>query len=226
MGKAVGAGQPLFPARAARHSPEPPASSAGPKWVSPCCQEHPPRTLRAFPHPVAATPAQPPAPPGDQRIAPALPSFPLNLLSCLPKATWSHAAIPKMHRGRGGGRGGGETHQHEPTPALSAVLPYTAIHAQRPPRHRGAAQALPSSPGSSPNKYPVTGTSCSPGAPVWCGVGAAPQSGSSCSSSSSFRPLVATMWSSCFMYRSRSCMKWGMRAFSRTPNFFRRFTSS
>lgn len=28
---------------------------------------------------------------------------PSSLLFCLPKATWSHAAIPKMHRGRGGG---------------------------------------------------------------------------------------------------------------------------
>lgn len=123
--------------------------------------------------PYRSPPAQPSAL-GDQHIAPTLPSLSLNPLVWLPKATWSSTGIPKIHREDAGDT---STQPHGPL----AALPYTALHAQRPPR------ALPSAPA------PVKLSKQHQLHPWGAGSGDAPQSGSSCSSSSSFRPLVVTM---------------------------------
>lgn len=107
---------------------------AQPRAPSPVCwpQEGAPTVLVLLvPYrnaPIATPPAQPSAL-GDQCITPTLP-----LLSLwLPKATWSGTAIPKIHRDDAGDT---STQPHRPL----AALPYTAVHAQRPPR------ALPSAP--------------------------------------------------------------------------------
>lgn len=144
-------------------------------------------------------------------LAPSEPSSP---------APQSHVELHSGPQNAQGTVRGTHIDTNQPGPLGHATL--HMVHAQR---ARGGRPTLCPPPGSSPNKYPINGTSYSLRALV-LGCGDAPQSGSSCSSSSSFRPLVVTMWSSCFMYRSRSCMKWGMRVFSRTPNFFSRFTSS
>lgn len=127
--------------------------------------------------------------------------------------------------------GGGATINNNHTDHLSCATPRSGTCTLA---SRMEAQAVLSSPGKdwldSPNKYQINRASSSSQVLAGCaetpGVPGAAQSGSSSSSSCSFSWLVVTMWSSCFMYRSRSCMKWGMRAFSSTPNFFRRFTSS
>lgn len=106
---------------------------AQPRAPSPVCSPHSagstPGTLREI------LPLQLPQSSAlkDQHIAPALPSLPLNPLLWLPKATWSGTATPKIHRGDAGDT---STQPHGPL----AALPYTAVHAQRPPR------ALPSAP--------------------------------------------------------------------------------
>jgi len=114
-GRSVGTSQPSSPARGAGASPEPPALAAGPEQGPLLCWEHP----------VAP---QPPAPQGDQHISPALPLLPLNPLLWLPEATQPSPKHP-------GGRWRGDTSTLS-TPALLAVLPYTAVHAQQPPGRR------------------------------------------------------------------------------------------
>lgn len=112
---------------------------AQPRAPSPACwpQVGAPTVMGALPVPYGNAPiATPPAQPSalrDQHIAPAPPSLPLNPLLWLPKATWSHTAVPKIRRDDVGDT---STQPHGP----SATLPYTAVHAQHPPR------ALPSAP--------------------------------------------------------------------------------
>lgn len=167
MERSVGAVQPLFPAR---HSPEP-AACLWPQVGAPTVLG---ALLVPYSNPPTATPPAEPSALGDQHIAPDPPLLSLNPLLWLPKATWSSTGIPKTHRDDVGDT---STQPHGPL----AALPYTALHAQRPPR------ALPSAPA------PINTQKTALVTPLGAGSGGAPQSGSSCSSSSSFRPLVVTM---------------------------------
>lgn len=186
--------------------------------------------IKVFPHSARSTPWHPKdIPPKLQAPSPAfctsrvpvhLPSSALAPFEPSSPAPQSHVELHSGPQNAQGTVRGTHLDTNQPGPLGHATL--HMVHAQR---ARGGRPTLCPPPGSSPNKYPINGSSYSLRALV-LGCRDAPQSGSSCSSSSSFRPLVVTMWSSCFMYRSRSCMKWGMRVFSRTPNFFSRFTSS